>query len=186
MLRNAGLESWSRLESLSVDQKRQGTMNFHHRFRRTGAIAILGVLTWSFRAESAQATRLRRQNLASAKERSSAASLRMINAAEGTYWGGDRAKWYVRRLNALGPEEAKLIDAVTASGRKDSNGSRLASEHTIPSKPIIRYTIIARTVKRLVSDQRSFFTDETGVIHFTTEIRAATCDDPPLDSSSHQ
>jgi hypothetical protein len=43
------------------------------------------------------------------------------------------------------------------------------------------YTIGARPIKRLAKNQKSYFTDETGIIRFTQENRPATVSDRPVD-----
>jgi hypothetical protein len=111
-------------------------------------------------------------------EQSCISVLRTINVAQGTYWGGDEGKGFASSLRQLGPAGDYLIDADIASGKKDDYRFRLIPEH---NHPIKHYTISARPIKRLVKDQRSFFTDETDVIRFTTENRAATGSDPPID-----
>jgi hypothetical protein len=121
-----------------------------------------------------------------AYEKSCVATLRMLNVAEGTYWGGDTAKGYARTLRELGPAGSGMIDAVTASGEKGGYRFRLVSERTGTNRPIKHYAITARPVKRLAKDQRSFVTDETGIIRFTKENREATISDPPLDSPSQR
>lgn len=45
---------------------------------------------------------------------------------------------------------------------------------------ISSYTISARPVETLELNKRSFFTDQTGMIRWTLESRAANRDDPPL------
>jgi hypothetical protein len=47
--------------------------------------------------------------------------------------------------------------------------------------PVIKYTVSARPIKLLVKGQRSFFTDETGVIRSTSKNRKAMAADPPID-----
>ena len=124
------------------------------------------------------------QELAKDYEESCVLALRTINVAQGTYWGGDQAKGYASTLAELGPAGADLFEAVLASGKKDGYRFRLNPERASAGHSIKHYTITARPIKRLVKNQRSFFTDETGVIRFTTENRTATAADPPLDSAS--
>jgi hypothetical protein len=109
--------------------------------------------------------------------------LRTINVAQGTYWGGDTAKGYARTLKELGPTGVQLIDSIQASGRTPEYQLRLIPERRPGGRPIEHYAIVARPTKRLSKSQRSFYTDETGVIRYTTEDRAATVADSPLDSA---
>ena len=112
--------------------------------------------------------------------------MRTINVAEGTYWGGLESKGYAGTLKELGPQGESLIDEVMASGKKDGYRFRLTPEPNATSRPIKHYTITAHPIVRMSKDQRSFFTDETGVIRFTTENRNARITDPPIGSSPAQ
>ncbi len=114
-------------------------------------------------------------------EASCIGNLRIINVAQGTYRGGDSKKGYARSLRELGPKGEALIVAPLASGKKDGYHFILTSVPAGAHKPISHYTISARPVNLLMKGQRSFFTDETGVIRSTTEDRAATTADPPID-----
>jgi len=146
--------------------------------------AVLAPICNSAQTDQPTSTAIEKQ--VEAYEEVCVSSLRVINVAEGTYWGGDSAKGYARTLKELGPAGVGFIDAVTASGEKDGYRFRLIPERTGASGPIEHYRITARPTKRLVKDQRSFFTDETGVIRFTTQNRAATVADPPLDAKPRQ
>jgi len=116
-------------------------------------------------------------------EESCITTLRTINTAEGSYWGGDSTKGYAGTLEQLGPANAALVDNSMSSGEKDGYTFRLVPEHTVGNRPIRHYTITARPTKRMVKDQKSFFTDETGVIRYTIRDRAPTAADSPIDSS---
>lgn len=76
-----------------------------------------------------------------------------------------------------------LIDSVLASGTKDgytvtvSTGARNAS-FAVYARPITYDEPTNHNSRR--SSTRSFFTDETGVIRYTTEDRPATVEDKPL------
>ena len=138
----------------------------------------------STRTEPAQVTSQSARDKVRAYESSCVATLRLINLAQGTYWGGDPKKGYARTLRELGPAGAGILDAAVTSGKKDGYRFRLIPKPVAGHGPITRYTMNARPIKRLFADQRSFFSDESGVIHFTTEDRLATVADPPLDSPS--
>jgi hypothetical protein len=124
------------------------------------------------------------QELAKTYEEMCILHLRTINTAQVTYWGGEPIRGYARTLRELGPAGAGLLEPVIASGKKDGYRYRLIAERTTANQPIRHYVLIARPIKRLVKNQRSFLTDESGVIRFTTEDRAATEADSPLDSEA--
>lgn len=80
-----------------------------------------------------------------------------------------------------------LPKSIRTESRRVSNlfvRFKLIPEHTKASQPIRHYTITARPIKRLVKNQKSYFTDETGLIRFTTENRATARADTPLDDPS--
>ena len=150
------------------------------------AIPLYLIALITMQAEPRQVSSSTVRDQVTAYELSCVATLRVINVAQGTYWGGDATKGYARALKDLGPAGAGILDSVVASGKKDNYHFRLLPERTAHNQPISHYTINAWPIKRLVKDQRSFFTDETGVIRFTTENRTAKNTDPPLDSPSYE
>lgn len=114
-------------------------------------------------------------------ERSCVSNLRALNVAQITYWGGDNTKGFARTLKQLGPEGEGLLNAATVSGEKSGYGFRLVPDSGVrESDPIKHYEIIAQPVKRITKRQRSYYTDETGVIRFTEEKREPTSTDPLL------
>ena len=115
-----------------------------------------------------------------AYDESAIATLRMINVAQITYQGGDETKGFARRLMELGPAGVQMIDAAAAESKKDGYYFRLTPEHKSDHRPIKHY-VLTGPIKRLLKDQRSFFTDETGVIRFTSEDRPASIADPPIN-----
>jgi hypothetical protein len=137
------------------------------------AFALVGIS----RAQKADQTI---RDRVTAEETSCVSTLRTINVAEGTYRGGVDGRGYIGSLRKLGPSGGNLIDGVMASGKKDGYRFRLKPEHRIKHSPIRNYTITARPIIRVSNDQRSFFTDETGVIRFTTKNREATVTDPAI------
>ncbi len=162
-------------------------MNLFFRTHVVGALILVGVYASICNADRPdQATGAVIEKRVRAYEEVCVSSLRVINVAQGSYWGGDSGKGYARTLKELGPAGVGFLEPVIASGTKDDYRFRLVPEHTGTNRSIMHYTITARPIKRLVKDQRSFFTDETGVIRFTTENRAATIADPPLDSAARQ
>jgi hypothetical protein len=94
---------------------------------------------------------------------------------------------FPQRLEMLGgapdgaptTEHAGLLDPELASTQVRS-GYRFSYERT----SIDSYTITARPLEFGKSGTRNFFADESGVIRFTTEDRAATVNDPPLQGRS--
>jgi hypothetical protein len=116
-----------------------------------------------------------------AYESSCIASLRLINTAQVTYWGGNQKKGFARRLEELGPKGEGLIDQRLANGQKDDYRFVLTSDSVEVENGRGHYTISARPVRRLVKGQRSFFTDETNLIRFTRGNRKATAADSPID-----
>ena len=109
-------------------------------------------------------------------------SLRAINGAQGQYWGGDETKGYARTLRELGPAGAGILERVIASGKKDGYRYRLVPERTAGTTPVRHYTVTATPIKWLSKNQRSFFTDESGIIRSTTQHRSATSADTPVDT----
>jgi hypothetical protein len=107
-------------------------------------------------------------------------SLRILNTAEGTYWGGDPQKGYARSLEQLGPKGVDFIEPTLASGKKAGYRFVLTPGPANANGVVMHYTITARPLKILAKRQRSFFTDETGVIRSTLEDRAARASDPAI------
>lgn len=120
--------------------------------------------------------------LAHVREQSCIANLRSINVAQNTYWGGEPGKGYSRTLKELGPEGAALIEPVLSRGEKDGYRFLLVvPERVVSDQGPKHYHLVASPVKRLVKNQKSFYTDETGVIRFTTANRPAQKSDPPVE-----
>ena len=59
------------------------------------------------------------QTRSKAYEEACVSSLRTLNTAQVTYWGGDPEKGFARSLAQLGPKGEGIIEAVLASGKKD-------------------------------------------------------------------
>ena len=118
----------------------------------------------------------------SALEKSCVLNLRSLNVAQLAYQGGNDSKGFARTLKQLGPDGEGLLDAVTVSGEKDGYRFQLVpAKDAGEAKPVKHYKIIARPVKRLSRSQRSYYTDESGVIRFTDQVRRAASTDPPLE-----
>jgi hypothetical protein len=120
------------------------------------------------------------QPKAKAYEETCVGSLRTLNTAQATYWGGDPQKGYARSLKQLGPRGEGMIEPVLASGKKAGYRFILIPGTADSNGAIRHYTISARPLKVLVEGQRSFFTDESGVIRSTRENRAAKASDPAI------
>ena len=108
-------------------------------------------------------------------------NLRAINGAQAFYWGGDAKKGYARTLQQLGPKAGGVLEAELASGRKSFYRLKLIPEPTDSSKPVVHYVLLARPINRITKEQKSFYTDDSGVIRFTTQNRVATIADLPID-----
>lgn len=155
-------------------------------FRRADAGALVLTALLAVICEASPRYQVNRPDLkegVEAYEKNCVLTMRMLNVVQGTYEGGDAEKGYARTLKQLGPSGAGILaDADLASGEKDGYRFRLIPQHTAKSHPVSYYSIIARPIKRLTRNQRSYFTDETGVIRFTSANRAPTVADPPIDS----
>jgi len=144
----------------------------------------LVIVVWGlapFATVSAQDTRPSPEKMARADEEVCVSNLRAITGAQNDYWGGDRNRGYARTLKELGPTGVGFLEPVIASGKKDDYRYKLKPQKTAPNQPVRHYTLTARPTKRWVRDQKSYFTDETGVIRFTTENRPARATDQPIE-----
>lgn len=88
-------------------------------------------------------------------------------------------KLFPATLARLAAEPEKCIDPTLATGEK--NGYRFeylsSSDRAQPDHPAF---VVTATAFQRSSGCRNYFSDETSVIRFTDEDRAATKDDPPL------
>jgi hypothetical protein len=115
-----------------------------------------------------------------AEEEACVTNLRAINSAQAIYESGDPNKGFARSLKQIGPGKQGPLEPALASGKKNDYSFHLAAKPSDPSKPATHYSVVARPIKRLLDGQRSFYTDESGVIRFTTENRAPTITDSPI------
>jgi hypothetical protein len=120
------------------------------------------------------------QSRVKAYEEACISNLRTLNTAEGTYWGGDPQKGYARSLEQLGPKGVNFIEPILASGKKAGYRFILTPGPANANAVVMNSTITARPLKVLAEGQRSFFTDETGVIRSTPEKRGARASDPAI------
>jgi type IV pilus assembly protein PilA len=118
-----------------------------------------------------------------ANEAAAVAALRTINTASVAY--STTYGQYPGTLSSLGPlttppptsTTADLIDSVLAAGIK--SGYNITYSGTVASGVVGSYTIVAKAVTQGVSGQRSFFTDQSGVIR-ADPAAAASASSTPL------
>ena len=130
---------------------------------------------------------------ARANESLVAGRLRTINAGARVY-ADTYGSGFPASLAVMGPAQgspscraAGLVDEQVAAG--EFKGYRFeyrpgeAVEKAAENCPagVKTYTILARPVEHGRRAQRSFFSDQSGVIRWTREDRAATAQDPPLE-----
>lgn len=113
-------------------------------------------------------------------EASAVGSLRTINVAQVEYARTHPDKGFASSLAELGPGSGDLISPVLASGRKNSYVFILTAAPPDSQGRIFRYSVIARPQHYGKNSRHNFFTDESGVLRFTTENRAGTVQDPAL------
>jgi hypothetical protein len=116
-------------------------------------------------------------------ESASVSFLRTIVVAQQAYSEEHKAEGFASSLSQLGPSSKSdgLIDTVLASGKKSGYVLTLRTGPPQTDGRIIRYTLSARPEKYGNCGTHSFFTDETGVVHYTSENRAATAQDAALE-----
>ena len=116
-----------------------------------------------------------------ANEASSVGSLRTVNTASVTYSSTYPSSGYPATLKALGTSgaatsaSADLIDSVLASGTKSGYTFTFTGDGNTPSTG---YSIVAKAVNQGTSGQRSFFTDQSGVIRWDPAAGAASSSSP--------
>ncbi|MDP9264374.1 MAG: prepilin-type N-terminal cleavage/methylation domain-containing protein [Acidobacteriota bacterium] len=124
----------------------------------------------------------------SANESSAVGSIRTINTSEVTYSTNYPQVGFTVTLARLGDggvspcvaaaANACLIDSVLAVGQK--SGYKFTLGGGTGSVPEVTYTIIGVPVAVGQTGQRSFFSDQSGVIRFNLTGAAGTVADPPL------
>ncbi len=123
-----------------------------------------------------------------ANEASAVGSLRTLNTAAVTYASTYPEIGFPPGLDVLGvAEEAEpssshsgLVDSSLSTPPYERSGYRFIYRPHGGQTPIVEYTIVALPIDFGVSGQRSFFTDQSGVIRFTEEEREPTVQDKPL------
>ena len=117
-----------------------------------------------------------------ANETSAVGSLRALTTAALTYstvYGG-----YPKSLTALGPAatatsaSADLIDSVLASGNKSGYAFTFTAGALDASGNCLSYSISADPVARGTTGQRSFYTDQSGVIRADAAGTASSASTP--------
>jgi len=129
-------------------------------------------------------------------EVSATSALRTLNTAQ-TVYADTYKSGFAGTLTKLGPgtgtepdaNHADLVDLRLSGGAEGGTstgfvkaGYRLACTPgaTDAGGRIVAYTITARPIEYRLSGRRSFFTDQSGAIHATSENRAATARDAAL------
>jgi len=114
-------------------------------------------------------------------EASAFSALRSLNTAQSVYAKEHPDKGFAPSLRDLGPSPgAELIDEVLASGLKSRYTITMVAAPPDSDGRIRRYTLIARPQRFGKDETRSFFTDQSGAFHITSENRAPTIQDPVL------
>lgn len=122
-----------------------------------------------------------------ANESSAVGSIRTINTAEVTYASTYPKAGFSSSLEALGgptpctpsSTSACLIDSVLASGTKSGYRFTYEAHSTTGTEVMDAYTLQAVPINQGQTGQRSFCSDETGVIRLTTG-ETCTKESPPL------
>ena len=115
----------------------------------------------------------------SANESSAVGSIRTLNTAEVTYATTYPQQGFTCTLAALGPgatpptsTAAGLVDNVLASGQKSGYSFALGN---CTGTPVVTYESSGAPVSIGQTGQRSFCSDQSGVIRFAADGVAATC-----------
>lgn len=116
-----------------------------------------------------------------ANEASAVGSLRTINMAAATYASTYPAAGYPASLSHLGTSgaassaSADLLDRVLASGTKSGYTLVFKGDGNLPSTG---YTVTANPITPNTTGQRSFFTDQSGIIRASTNGTADANSEP--------
>jgi len=108
-----------------------------------------------------------------ASEASGISAVREIGVAQTTYSDTTGEGSYATSLTELG--NANLIDSLLASGTKDGYAFSIHADSEGKT-----FGVTATRLGRDESHSRSFYSDETRVIRYTTDDRPAWFKDPPL------
>jgi hypothetical protein len=114
-------------------------------------------------------------------EASAVSALRSINRAQSAYAEKRLEKGFASTLSELGQGSgADVIEQDLASGRKMHYTFAMTAGPADSDGRIMKYTVVARPEKFGKDGWRCFFTDESGVIRYTTEDRPPTVLDAPI------
>ena len=120
-----------------------------------------------------------------ANEASAVGSIRTINTSAVTYSSTYPTNGFPLSLVAMGganpcvaaPANACLLDPVLSAGTKSGYAFTWAGDGNTPS---VNYTIVGVPVVLNSSGQRGFYSDQSGVIRYTTTGAPPTVASPPL------
>ena len=116
-----------------------------------------------------------------ANEASAVGSIRTVNTASVTYSSTYPSSGYPPNLKNLGTSGAAsssssdLVDSVLAAGTKSGYTFVFTGDGNLPSTG---YSIVAKAVNQGTSGQRSFFSDQSGVIRWDPAAAAASSSSP--------
>ena len=109
-----------------------------------------------------------------ANEASAVSAVRVISGSEVAYAVANPTIGYSAMLADLGPAGGDYIDASLASGVK--SGYTFTYLQGAGGAPATNYTLNADPTARSITGQRSYFTDQTNVIHYNTVAVASSTD----------
>ena len=120
-----------------------------------------------------------------ANEASAVGSIRTINTSAVTYSSTYPTNGFPLSLVAMGganpcvaaPANACLLDPVLSAGTKSGYVFTWTGDGNLPS---VNYTIVGVPVVLNSSGQRGFYSDQSGVIRYTTTGAPPTVASPPL------
>jgi hypothetical protein len=115
---------------------------------------------------------------AAAEEASAAAVLRHIGSCATAY--ESKHHTYPSGLEAMGPAGEGCLDAATVAGRRREYRFSYTPAPAGAEGRVATYCAEARPVEYQGRLTRSFLLDESGVMRFTDQRRAANANDPPL------
>jgi len=124
----------------------------------------------------------------SANESSAVGSVRTINTSQVTYSTNYPNVGFASTLASLGAggvapcvassTSACLIDDVLAAAPNQKSGYTFALGGLSGATPEVTYTVIGDPIARGQTGQRSFFSDQSGVIRFNQTATATIADSP--------
>ena len=112
-----------------------------------------------------------------AREASTVSSLRRINDCLAAYGETHPDEGLPGSLREMGPENIGCLDTRLVQGEREGYRFTYAPGAPGPEGQVSRYIVSARPTSYGRSGQRSFYSDESGGIRYTTEDRAAQAGD---------